>query len=51
MTLAGRIVFQSNDCHKSFLIYPKLSEQQLKVQLLEVVTRIANNIRYNIKRG
>jgi hypothetical protein len=51
MTFAGKIVFRSNYCHKSFLIYPKSSEQKLKVQLPDVVTRIAHNIRYNIKRG
>jgi cell fate (sporulation/competence/biofilm development) regulator YlbF (YheA/YmcA/DUF963 family) len=47
----NRMVFKSNYHHKSFLIYLKSSEQKLKMQLSDVVTRIANDIRYNTKRG
>jgi hypothetical protein len=35
----------------NLLFYLKSSEQKLKVQLSDVVTRIANDIRYNIRRG
>jgi hypothetical protein len=51
MTFAERMVFKSNYCPKSFLVYPKSSEQKLKVQLSDVVTRINNKIWYNIERG
>jgi hypothetical protein len=49
--LPGELYSKSNYCHKSFLIYSNSSDQKLKVQLSDVVTRIANNIKYNIKRG
>jgi hypothetical protein len=49
--LLEELYSKSSYCHKIFLIYPKSSEQKSKVQLSDVVTRIANNIRYNIERG
>jgi hypothetical protein len=48
--LPGELYSKSNYCPKFFLMYPKSSEQKSKVQLSDVVTRIANKIWYNIER-